>query len=457
MLSFKLFLEQYNSDQFFILEELNDSQRKIMNSMIKGIVPSGPKISSHIPGFEKGILSIPYKPEEKEQAPRLHPEVEKHLKEKGFNPISTTHAEKQIETTIPTGPRKGEVVKKVQQQSIGKVLSDNPELQRLHAEHGAKAGAKGGEFKVTIHNGENPEDIFRMSSGNKQTESGKEPWTSCMALPNPESSDPKEKTGGMHHNYLQHDYKQGTHAAYIHRDGRIIGRVALKPFVGPNGHTILRAERHPDGRMKFYGSQDSSGTAEKVLNDFENNNFSMKSSEPFYQKHPDVYDDENLNTGKKKIIYNGNPDSETLHKFLRNKNPETVKGMLKHSSISSKHLDTAMKHSDKSVRHEALSHPNIHPKHLEKTMNSIEDHEGRAAVMTNPNVPGHLLDKGLNDFVSDVRLSAIKNKKVTLDQLQDLKSREKNNNILAVINRRITQKQTAAKLAAMRNNPYNIK
>jgi len=457
MLSFKLFLEQYNTSEFLIFEDLNDSQKSIMNSMIKGIVPAGPKISAHIPGFENGTLSIPYKPEETEQAPKLHPEVDKYLRQKGFNPISTTHAEKEIETTIPSGPRKGEVVKKIQQQSIGKILSDNPELQKIHAEQGAKAGAKGGEFKVTIHNGENPEDIFRMSSGNKQTESGKEPWTSCMALPNPESSDEKEKIGGMHHQYLGQDYEHGTHVAYVHRDGRIIGRVALKPFKGPTGHIILRAERHGNGKMKFYGSQDSSGTAEKVISDFEEKNFPMNSSEPFYQKNPNVYDDENLNTGNKKIIYNGNPNSETLHKFLRSKNSETVRGMLKHPEISSEHLDTAMKHSDKSVRNEALAHPNINIRHLEKVMTSIDDHDGRAAAMTNPNVPGHLLEKGLNDIVPDVRLSAVKNKKVTLDQLQDLKSREKNNGVLATINRRITQKITAAKLAAMRNNPYNIR
>nr|QMP83468.1 MAG: hypothetical protein [Caudoviricetes sp.] len=442
MLSFTQFLQQLE-------EALTASQQKKVNTWVRSLKGNLParRITGHLPFNENDRLTIPV-----EQAPQeankrhVSPEIESHLKSKGFTPVSSTHAEREIETTIPEGPRKGEVVKKKQQQKIGALLSDNPELQKQHAKSEALAGSKSKNLKIIITR--NPTDVAGQSTGRS--------WTSCKAMADPDSND----LGGCNQQYVEKDVKKsGTHMAYLvrHDDDNIenpIARIALNPHVSASGnHTILRVPTtsKTSNEVKQYG-QGGADFAHTVRQWAETNT-PKNANEPYYQIHPDAYDDTNLNDpNTRSIEFNHNLNSEGIHKIIKTGSPEVVKGIMKNNpNITQEHVNAAINHPNPLIQVHGLEHPLAPPEALDNTMNNSMDFRKHEAVMRNPNASDENVRKGLFHFHSQVRGVAARHKKAKREHLQQV-SQEPNLDpyVAKQVNDRLKRMDAAEKILAMR-------
>jgi hypothetical protein len=450
MLSFKSFTsklisEEYNNSEGFLFEALTRSQSKIVSGWLSKMKtsPKGPKISSHIPFDESGRLDIPMEVSEKpvQKKELVSPDVESHLKSIGYTPVSSTHAEREIETTIPEGPRKGEVVRKKQQQSIGKILADKPELQKIHAEYGSTAGAKGGKYSIEIRR--DPQGVAEMSSGNKVV-GGKESWKSCMTLPDTDSADPLDHVGGIHHQYVAQDIKHGTHVSYLIRNGKRVARIALKPFTSEGGHTILRPE------PKVYGTQDENGDFQRTISNWAEKNFPMHPEHSIYTINKDLYDDATLNSKvQRTALMNGNLSSNKISSVIKSGDPNAVRSALNAPNVNESHFREAYKHPDVEVRSAALEHPNAPEDILHHAMHKSMDYRLHEAVMRNPNASRELIQKGLNHFTSTVKATAINNRNAKEEDVRPLLN-DKDEYVRNSAQKRLKRIETARKLFAAR-------
>jgi hypothetical protein len=437
MLSFKQYLNVYFEE--FLFEALDAEQSKIVSQWVSDFksAPKGPELSKHLPFDETGRLDIPLERSEPANQ-EIHPEVKQHLEKKGFSPVSSTHAEREIETIIPEGPRKGEVVRKKQQQKIGALLSDNPDLQKKHAAIGAKAGAKSGDFSIEIRR--DPNGVAEMSSGNKNKK-GKESWVSCMGLPDKECN----ISGGMHHRYIKKDIEHGTHVAYIQRNGRRIGRVALKPFVSERGHTILRPEPN------IYGQQDANGDAQRTISAWAERNFPAKEGHSVYTAHPETYDDKSMNSRTHRSHHiNGELTSDKIHEILKLGEVNSSRAVLNSGKPAEEHFRTAYGHEKPEIRNLALEHPDA-PKDILDHALSGDDHGAHEAAMRNKNLSDEYVAHGLLHPSDKVKAVAINHKKAKEQSIRKiLNDPSSSDYIRDAASKRLKRMETAKKLSAMR-------
>lgn len=378
----------FNQYTNFIFEELNPIQKKGVDSWVKKHGSTAQDISSHLPFNDQGRLEIPLEHTEENSA--ISPEIEQHLNKKGYKPISKNLA------VDSTGKR---------QMKIGKLLADNPELQKQHALSGAKSGSDNKNVKIIISR--HPHDVAGMS-----TDRG---WTSCMNM------EDKCDLNLSKNKYLPQEIKHGTHVAYLvnNDDNDIkkpIARIALKPFHGVDtGHTILQPEE------KVYGTAPSDFL--NTIKKWTKNNFPKQ--DLMYQKNKQVYNDQDGGEQKKEkpYIYKDNISHDDLTNLL--KNPNYAYGAVHHPDITPEHLDLAMLSPDNKVKEAALSHPKIKSKHMNNAMNDIVNDNFRKAVLRNPNVSTENVKKGLTDFLSDVRIEALKHKSVTNNDLEHIANNDK--------------------------------
>lgn len=444
MLRFRQFLE-------YLEEALTAKQEAKVNSWVKSMKGNLPanRITGHLPFDENGRLTIPLEQSEKSESDFASPEVRDHLSKKGFTPISSTHAERRYKTTIPAGPRAGEEIDKVDTQKIGSLLSDNPELQQSHALAGAKAGSKAKNLKIIITR--NPVDVAGQSTGRG--------WTSCKAMGDEDSQDPKCRAGGMHQDYIEKDIKKnGTHVAYLvnHDDDDIenpIARIALNPFVSASGgHTILRppTESSTSDKIKQYGSgnEDFANTIRK----WAETSTPMNSREEFYQIHPHAYDDTNLNDPKtKSTMFNPDLDEEGIHNVIKKRSPETIKQVLKSPNTNQSHVMAAIGHKDVNVQVHGLAHPLAPPEELDRAMSGM-DYRKHEAVLRNTNATDAHVKRGLFHFVPEVRATAINHKKAKYEDLQQVAAEPNLSPYLrGQVDKRLKRMETASKILGMRN------
>lgn len=443
MLRFNQFVNLFLES--FLFEELSQDQKNLVSKWTSEMKspPKGPELSKHLPFNENGRLDIPVeKSETPSNSTNIHPDVKQHIENKGYYPISSSHAEKRIETTIPEGPRKGEVIIKKQQQKIGSLLSDNPELQKKHAEIGAKAGAKSGNFSIEIRR--DPNGVAEMSSGNKNKE-GEESWKSCMGLPDKSCN----SSGGMHHNYIKKDIQHGTHVAYLHRNGKRIGRVALKPYVSESGHTILR----PDPNV--YGQQDENGDFHKTVSAWAEKHFPMKEGHSVYTIHPDLYDDTSMNSRTHRAHHiNGELTSDKIHDVISKGDINSTRAVLNSGHAKEEHFRTAYNHENPEIRNLALEHPDA-PKDILHHAMKTADESAHEAVMRNPNASEEHVTQGLSSPSIKVKAVAINHRRAKEHQIKDIfndpKSNENEGYIKNAALKRLKRIETAKKLLAMRN------
>ena len=448
MLSFKQFINNLISENF-LFEELSDSQKKLVNSWTNRMKkpPAGPTLSSHLPFDASGRLDIQVNksntppPENKEF---VSPEVADHLKSKGYTAVSSSHA------TDESGKRT---------QRIGKLLADNPELQRKHAQSGVGI-AKGGNYSIEIRR--DPHGVAEMSSGNKQSD-GTNTWASCMKLPEKESTDPSDRDGGEHHTIVKQDIRHGTHVAYLHRNGKRIGRIALKPFVSPSGHTILRPE------PKVYGSQDENGDFQKTVSDWAEKHFPMKESESHYNIHPELYDDAKLNApgkpGQRTVLFNPNLNGEKLHHLIKTGDTNTVVQAIKtNKNITQEHLHSALNHPNVEIQSAALSHEKTPVEHAENAIKSWDFRKQQAALRhpkISPESVSRVLKNKNNQYIDETRAVAIRHPNAKESDIEDIISNPNSSDYLKSASANVIEelqkkkrekaKEITRKILAMRN------
>ncbi len=368
------------------------------------------KITGHLPFDETGRLTIPLEQSEKSDSDFTLPEVRDHLAKKGFNPISSIHASRRYKTTIPTGPRAGEEIEKTDTQKIGSLLSDNPELQKKHALVGAKGGTKASNLKVVITR--NPIDVAGQSTGRG--------FVSCKEMAGPYSP------GGSAQKFVENDVKKsGTHVAYLvhHDDDNIenpIARIALDPYVSSSGnHTVLRPPRKSKSsdEIKQYGSgnEDFANTVKK----WAETSTPTNPNEPFYQIHPDAYDDTNQNKGVKSTIFNKDLDEAGIHHIIKTQSPDIINGVMQSPKVNQSHVMAAINHKNIEVQASGLSHPLAPQDELDKAMQGM-DYRKHEAVLRNPNATAEHVKRGLFHFVSEVRGVAINHPKAQREDLEKI-------------------------------------
>ena len=442
MISFKLFLQRLD-------EALTQQQEKLVKSWVsrvKGPLPSE-HITGHLPFDENGRLFIPLEKDPSQES-HVSPEVEEHLRSKGFTPVSPSHAERETETVIPTGPRAGEKIKKKETQKIGKLLSDKPELQQKHAEETRERGVKGKPKMVVISR--NPVDVAGMSTGRKY-----EP--SCMQMADPEGG----VLGGCNRHYLEKDItKGGTHVAYLidHDDVNVENphaRISLHPYVSGSGqHTILRPPKKTSlsDEIKQYGSggKDFAFTVDK----WTKSSLPMKDEEDSYQIHPEVYDDTSLNDVKEKTtLFNPNLSSDGIHRVIARGNVPAIKQLTKSPKFDSSHVTALLSHPNEEVQLQGYSHPLAPKEALDSAMSNPVAWKKHGAVMNNPRATPEHIKAGLNSFMSDVVAAAAKHKSAKEEDLTSALTNNKKINDFAknAITKRLEQKQKARDILALRN------
>ncbi len=442
MLSFKSFLLKLD-------EALTKHQEKLVNSWVSGVKGKLPaeKITGHLPFDENGRLFIPLEQDPSQPEGHVSPEVEEHLRSKGFTPISPSHAEKETEMVIPAGPRAGEKIRKKEQQKIGKLLSDNPELQQRHAEETREKGVKGKPKAVVISR--NPHDVAGMATGRKY-----EP--SCMQMADPETG----VMGGCNRMYLANDIqKGGTHVAYLvdHDDKNVENphaRISLHPYVSGSGtHTILRPPKKSStsDTIKQYGSggKDFAYTVGK----WADATLPMKDNEDSYQIHKDVYDDTSLNSPTNKTtLFNPNLDKEGIHRVIGKGNHSAIKQLTSSPHIDDSHIHAIINHTDENIQKIGLAHPKAPQDVLDKVMANPVAWKKHEAVMTNPSATADHVKAGLNSFMSDVVMTAAKHKRAREEDLTNaLQNKKINDAARNAITKRLEQKAKARAILAARN------
>lgn len=439
MISFKLFLQRLD-------EALTAQQEKLVKgwvSKVKGPLPSE-HITGHLPFDENGRLFIPLEKDPSQES-HVSPEIEDHLRSKGFTPISPSHAERETEMVIPAGPRAGEKIKKKETQKIGKLLSDKPELQKQHAEE--TQGSKGKKMVVISRN---PIDVAGMSTGRKY-----EP--SCMEMSDPESG----IAGGCNRGFLEKDIRKGgTHVAYLidHDDVNVENphaRISLHPYVSGSGkHTILR----PPKKTKFSDTIKQYGSGGRdfafTVDNWAKTALPMRQEEDSYQIHNDVYDDTTLNDKKEKtVLFNPNLDKQGIHRVIKKGNVNAIKQITRSPDFDETHTRALLNHPNEEIQLHAYSHPATPKEVLDSAMTNPVAWKKHAAVMKNPNATSEHVRLGLNSFMSEIAAEAAKHKNAREEDLVSAlaNNRKLNNYAKNVITDRLEQKQKARDILARRN------
>lgn len=309
-----------------VLAELTAGQKKRVRGWIKPqTYPAAKKISDHVFGNKTRIT-------------------------KPFNGESTaSHVKEWVHHNTPyhvdsESYKHGFAHKKEDQTKrrpvkIGKVLEQHkaPEnVKKAYVNDHSRTEIDPSEHRVTISR--HPYDVAGMST-DKQ-------WKSCMGM------DKKSNNGSNLSKYLRHDIVHGTHVAYLHHkdDTKIdkpLARIALKPFVSSNGHTIL----HPE--EKTYGIDNKH--FRKQVEDWTKKNFPPHEN-TVYKKHPKVYDDSaHLDDGNNVIL-----------------NHTNNKHLFKNNSLDS--LEDAA--SRDALRNHTIKYEDIQP-HIDKLSNkhySLNNH-----------------------------------------------------------------------------------
>lgn len=434
-----------------ILEELNPSQKQIVRGWVGETQGKSPakEITGHLPFDKNGRMVIPLEKADSTKS-KVSPDVEEHIRKKGFSPVDSTYAEKEEEHTIPTGERKGEVIKRKKRQTIGSLLSDNPELQKKHAAQGAKAGAQSKNLSVVISR--NPEDVAGMSTGRG--------WTSCKRMSDPEAKTSEKAKGGPAEKFLKNDITTtGTHVAYlVNSDDKEaknpIARISLNPYVSASGqHTILRPPRDSanPGRIQQYGGGNED--FEHTVRNWAETNTPQDPKEPFYKIHDSTYDDEHLNDPNTRSHYfSPSIDKKTIGDVIKKTSPETVKALLKsHPDIDESHVKAAYNRPDIQSKMAALAHPLIPKKHIDEALNSADTRLHEAA-MRNPNATNEHIKFGLGSSNNNVKKIAARHKKASEEDLHAaLQDPTTDEDTRTLLKSRIKQKEHIKKLLAMRN------
>lgn len=300
----------------FLLEGLNKDQKEIVDSWGSSDIPQ--RISGHVIPAGQHRVTIPLEdPSERVDA---HPDVEKHLRDNGYD----IH---DYRKGLALEPPKTNMMGKTTRRpiKIGKALEATnapDELKKTYVTHSNEARKGGTASGLQIVVSRHPHDVAAMSTG--------QGWESCMTM-----------GGGSNEHYLKNDVLNGTHVAYLTKAGEkqsnnpadhAIARIALKPYHGSDGSTIL----HPEN--KLYGDADS--TFERAVGNWANQHFPLKDNVN-YKKDEELYDDS---------------DRPELYSF-----------------------DTAMNHEDQQVRASAFTD------HADKITrdhitNAINDNESRRVV-----------------------------------------------------------------------------
>jgi hypothetical protein len=441
VLTFKKFL-------YVLTEELTRHQKQVVRGWVGEIQDKqtpAEKISSGLPFDKKGRLYIPYEHHEEDETQNIPQEVKDHLTKKGFSPVSSTHAETETTTTIPSGPRKGEVVKSKRRQSIGSLLSDNPKLRDQYALAGSKSGTKSKNLMVAISR--NPEDVAGASTGRG--------WRSCLTMSDPETND---RGGDYQHYNKKHITQAGTHVAYlIHPDDKDIenpiARISLDPMISASGkHTVLRPPRDHDNKeniSQYGGGNRSFG---ETVKNWAEKNFPFDENEPSYKINDNSYDDENLNDPKKRTHhFRPNLSSREISTIIKNGSPTTVKSLLDHPSVQEKHILQAFKRPEIDVQKATLAHPKMPENVRSDVLRNSQDHRLHESIMQNPNATREHLRFGLMHNMNTVKQVAANNKKAHVSDLraalQDTATNEETANI---IKKKIRQKEAAEKILALR-------
>ena len=229
------------------------------------------------------------------------------------------------------------------QVKIGKVLNKTEapeEVKKTFENDSSRAVKKSQNYHVVIS--KHPHDVAGMSTGRTG-------WDSCMNMDT-----------GENRRYLKNDIHAGTHVAYlVHKDDKDIdnplARIALKPFSGDDGHTVLR----PEDTQYGTGGDSFAHTVRKWSED----NFPMKKKQ-IYHKDRSLYDD----SGKSSFMSN---DPETLQHFADNGLPEEKALLAEHAP---KEIIDHILHTDKySSSQSGFRHAMIRrgiPEHLDHIMNT---------------------------------------------------------------------------------------
>lgn len=224
---------------------------------------------------------------------------------------------------------------------IGKVLNKTEapdEIKKAFENDSGRAAKKSQNYDVVVSR--HPHDVAGMSTGR----SG---WDSCMNMET-----------GENRRYLKNDVSAGTHVAYlVHKDDKDIenplARIALKPFIGENGHKVLRPEEQQYGT----GGDSFAHTMRKWSED----NFPVQKKQ-MYHKDRTLYDD----SGNSTFMSN---DPETTDHFANNGLPDEKAHLV---GSASKHIIDHIMESDKfSASQPAFKNALIKrgiPEHLDNIM-----------------------------------------------------------------------------------------
>jgi hypothetical protein len=367
-------------------EELSDSQKKLVDSWGKG---KAEEISSEV--FPKGQdrISIPLeqKGNKEEEEIKPHPDVEKHLRDNGFEiaDYKGGYAKDKHGRTVSIG------------KALNKTNAPLPVKQAFENDpvrKGSTQAKKGLKVIISRH----PHDVAGMS-----TDQG---WTSCMTMKNPETGE----GGGCNQHYLQQDVKHGTHVAYLVHDDdnelkRPIARIALKPFTSDDGkHTVLRPE------SRAYGTGDSSFA--RTVNNWVEKNFPAK-PKILYRKNQNLYHDSGVRAfggDKDAFLASNDPkvrasaftkvglgiDHEDISRGLNDEDDKVRTAAIKHREATADHISTALMDQSKKVRAAALANPNATEDHLMQGLKS-KDINVKKAVLKNRNASEKVLSAAVED------------------------------------------------------------
>lgn len=357
-----------------LFEALTTAQKKTVNSwgrgaadtISKGVFPEG-QDRMHIPLEHSGETAEP------------HPLVKDHLENNGYSI-------KDYKTGIAQDKHGRDV-------RIGKALEKtkaDDEIKKTFANDPIRSASSNDDnLKVIIS--KHPHDVAGMS-----TDRG---WTSCMNM-----------KGGCYSGKLQDDIKNGTHVAYLvhkHDDEikRPLARIALKPYHGESGHTVIRPESTTYGG----GSDSFSHTVKK----FAEKHYPLHDT--IYRKDYEVYDDSIHN----KHIFNDEkmtPD-EISHQIKNNDSHEAIAGMIRHPNASAQNVSDALKHPSKDVRIGAIMSPKANKEHLETALNDADQNVVIAALKHHKDVGTAHITKGLQSRYTYVRAEAARHPKANQSQI----------------------------------------
>ena len=365
MLNFKTFKLVYSLN-----EELTPSQRKAVNTWPRD--PEALRHTDHYFGKGNDVKTQPL--EGTVDKSEVHKSVERHL---GHEIHPDDYKE---------GYTKDKYGRRVK---IGKLLQQTKapeELKRLYDGDSTRQGKKftGLSVKVSRH----PHDVAGQTSG-------KQSWVkqSC-----------KNYENGSNRDYLPGEVKHGTVVVYLHdHTGKEIARSTLQPHINDAGNVVYAVDSH-------YGINHA-GFREHVERVARQLSGEHKGGSLAYHKHPEVYNDNGIDT-----ILHPNATAEHIHSALNDKDKDVRKAAARHPNANAEHLHRALDDKDVGVRAAAAIHPNATAEHLHKALNDENEHV-RAAAAINQNATAEHLHRALDDENVTVRQAAASHPNATKEHL----------------------------------------